>query len=205
MVPDNLHDLFAASAGVAGALVGLLFVAISVAHDRLEEDSAQLHRVGAQAALTSFTNALTVSLFALIPGKKLGATTLSVSILGLLFVLGSLLSLWRAHRKGALAAGVRDALFLVSLAVTFVIQLRAGIALQSHPTHTGNAETIAITVVVCFLIGITRSWVLIGGPSVGFTSEVTKLVRERPSASGSEPAPEPEPDPTPADPERERN
>ena len=187
MVPDDLHDLFVASAGVAGALIGLLFVAISVAHDRLEEDSAQLHRVGAQAALTSFTNALSLSLFALIPGKKLGATAVSVSILGLLFVLGSLLSLWRVHRQGALAASVRDALFLLSLAVVFVIQLRAGIALQSHPTHTGNAETIAITVVVCFLIGITRSWVLIGGPSVGFTSEAIKLVREHPSAPDPDP------------------
>jgi hypothetical protein len=47
MVPEDIRDFFTASASVAGALIGLLFVAISVAAERLarEKAGAQVHRM----------------------------------------------------------------------------------------------------------------------------------------------------------------
>ena len=174
------------SASVAGALIGLLFVAISVAGGRLTGDQAQVHRIRASAALTAFLNSLSVSLFGLIPGHTIGLTAVSVGAAGIAFVAAALLSLVRLRQFHWSTA--RDALFLIGLAVTFVIQLLHGTDIISHPDDPGYLQTIAILVVVCFLIGIARAWELMGGPSIGLTGEVTKLVRQR-VPGHEEPAP----------------
>jgi len=183
MVPEDITAFFAASAGVAGALIGLLFVAISVSAERLyrESQGAQLHRIRAVAALIAFNNALAVSLFSLIPGKKIGWTSVAVAVAGLLFVAAALLSLFRLHILQS--AAVRDAVFLLGLAVVFVTQLIEGLSMVFQPGNTGDVETIAILVVSCFFIGIARSWEVIGGPSIGITSEVTQLVRRHEHAA----------------------
>jgi hypothetical protein len=171
-----MNDFFTASASVAGALIGLLFVAISVASDRLRaERDGQVHRIRAVAALTAFTNSLSVSLFSLIPGHKIGPTAISVAAVGLTFVVAALMSLIRLRQVRW--ATVRDALFLVGLAFTFVIQLLSGVDVTAHPRNSGDVDTIAILVVVCFLLGIARSWELIGGPSIGIRKEVAAMVR----------------------------
>ena len=167
---------------MAGALIGLLFVAISVAGDRLarEESASQVQRIRANAALIAFINTLTVSLFALLPGEMIGTASLIVALLGLAFMLASLLSLVRLRQVRF--ASVRDGAFLVGLAVIFVLQLLAGISLQYRPADAGSVRTIATLVIVCFLVGISRAWELIGGPSIGITHEVVAIVRDHKSA-----------------------
>jgi small-conductance mechanosensitive channel len=189
VVPENIHDFFLGSAGVAGALIGLLFVAISVAGERLTraEAGTQVHRIRADAALTAFTNALAVSLFALIPDGSLGWACVAWSCAGLVFVLASMVSLARIRVKRLSTA--RDAFFLVGLVVAFVVQLVSGLNLASDAADSGAVETIAILVIVFFLVGISRAWELVGGPSIGFGREVVSLFRRNElAAKGSQPA-----------------
>jgi len=181
VVPDDIHDFYLGSAGVAGALIGLLFVAISVSAERLSGENAQVHRIRAAAALTAFLNTLAVSLFALIPGHTIGPTAVSAGGSGIAFVAASLLSLVRLRQVRW--STIRDALFLVGLTVLFVFQILEGADLLDRPGDGGAVDTIAILVVVCFLVGISRSWELMGGPSFGITHEVVAMVR------GREPAP----------------
>ncbi len=178
VTPASFTEFFTACAGVAGALIGLLFVAITVAHERLiSEGAEQGHRIRAAGALTAFTNAFAISLFALIPGVGLGSTAAIVGLLGVVFVAASTLSLVRS--RGGQSRSPRDAVFLIGLLVIFVLEVINGVQLGSHPHDRNPAQTIAVLVVVCFLTGIARAWELVEGPSVGIGGEVLAIARGR--------------------------
>jgi hypothetical protein len=195
VVPESIHEFFVASAGVAGALIGLLFVAMSISSERLarQEKSTPALRVRAAAALTAFINALVVSLFALIPGHKIGPAATSFAASGLVFITATLLSLIRARQVRWITP--RDAVFLFGLVVVFVVQLIQGVDVITQPGDVGAVNTIAVLVVVCFLIGIARAWELIGGPSFGIGHEVTALFRDHGHGADDTGGERPRPDP----------
>ncbi|MHB8235069.1 MAG: hypothetical protein ACYDHT_10490 [Solirubrobacteraceae bacterium] len=187
MVTDSAREFFLGSAGVAGALIGLLFVALSVAPERvLGPDASEVHTVRAQATLTAFTNALSVSLFALVPDLNIGGATIAVAVVGLLFIIGSLLRVAPFWRAGEIK--LREVSFLVGLAVVFAIELLAGLGLVSGRRDDSDLQTVCILVVVCFLIGIARAWELVGGPSISISRELAARAKRRraPGASNED-------------------
>ena len=138
MTTASAHEFFAGSASVAGALIGLLFVAISVAPEGvLGPDASEAHSVRAAAALTAFTNALAVALFGLVPGFDAGDAATVVAIFGLLFIAGSLMRVVPAWRAGRIK--LSDVSYLVGLLAVFVIQLIVGLGLD--PAREGTKGT----------------------------------------------------------------
>jgi energy-coupling factor transporter transmembrane protein EcfT len=178
MTAASAHAFFQASASVAGALIGLLFVAISVAPERiLGPKASDVHGVRAAATLTAFSNALTVVLFGLIPGFDAGGAAVVVAVIGLLFISAALLRVftgWRAKQIQLV-----DVTFLVGLLAVFVVQLLAGVGLSRHHGDLGDLQVLCTLVVVCFLIGIERAWELVGGPRVRLSREVLARMQER--------------------------
>jgi hypothetical protein len=176
---ESYHDFYVASGGIAGALIGLLFVAISVAREReLPPAEAAIHELRMAAAFTAFTNALVVSLFGLMPTASIGTTAIVVSCIGLLAMSRSALvviRLERAHQR----ANARDGMFVAVMTLWFIGQLAAGISIDvGHGDHGDALQWIAILVVVFFLTGIARAWQLIGGPQFTLREEASKLIAE---------------------------
>jgi len=183
MTTASAHEFFAGSASVAGALIGLLFVAISVAPAGvLGPDASEAHSVRAAAALTAFTNALAVALFGLVPGFDAGDAATVVAIFGLLFIAGSLMRVVPAWRAGRIK--LSDVSYLVGLLAVFVIQLIVGLGLDRHSGNKGDLQMICVLVIVCCLIGIARSWELVGGPNIGMGHELFQLFRRRRGSQG---------------------
>jgi hypothetical protein len=84
MVPADFANYFLASAGAGGALVGLLFVAVSIAPERTVMETAPLDRQAVSVgAFVALLNAFFISLAALIPGANLVWVTLVMSLVSL--------------------------------------------------------------------------------------------------------------------------
>jgi len=172
----QLQGFFQAAAGVAGTLIGLVFVALSVSRERLAEDEeTQVHRVRGAAAFIAFLNALIVSLTALVSGAEEGWWALSVAAVGFVFVLASGLAL--VLDRGVHWRDLPHLVFLLVLAAVFVVQFVAGLRLATEGGGDTAQTTFAVLVMVSFIVGISRAWELVGGPSVSPYRHVVEMLR----------------------------
>jgi hypothetical protein len=174
VVTGAYRDLFVAIAGAAGALTGLLFVALSVApRPRIGQQPDVIRQVRAGAALVAFTNALSVSLFGLVPHNKIGYPAVVVGAGGLLFTLGGLRSILadpaaRRRIRGQLA-------LIVLLLGVFGFEIGAGINSILAPHTDAPIDVIGNLLAASLLIGVARSWELVGDRDTGFLSSIAAL------------------------------
>ena len=151
-------SFYTGAATVAGALVGLLFVALSVSPERLRGDTASIeHQAIAATAFTALVDALFVSLIALEPGGGLRYGALVFGTLGLTSSCGLALRLWRARATQPLSR--RWPILLGSIIAIYVAQLVTGLVPMSP---AGEASQTTTFIYAMFGIGIARAWELLG-------------------------------------------
>ncbi|HWH67042.1 MAG TPA: hypothetical protein VNS99_13145, partial [Gaiellales bacterium] len=106
MIPEEFREFFVASAGATGALVGLLFVAVSVLPELAQQAGTRVEfRSRSSAALLVFTNALVVSLAALVPGVSLGWWVIASGVVVLAFAAATARSAVGSSRRRPIRHG----------------------------------------------------------------------------------------------------
>ena len=160
-------DFFEGAATVAGALIGLLFVALSLSPERLRDARSVEHQAIAATAFTALVDALFISLIGLQPGGGLDYGAVIFGALGLSSAIGLALRLWRSRHLGHLSN--RWPLFLGIIMAVYAAQLVSGIV---PATPAGAADRTATFVYVMFGVGIARSWQLLGLRGGGLLDEL---------------------------------
>jgi hypothetical protein len=176
VVPTGYHDFLVATASASGALVGLLFVAISVAPEPVVGPKvSMLHQIRASSAITALLSPLILALIALIPGANIGYGSVVVGLVGLLYVATAIRRLITVHLTAT--QGRRRAIgVLIGFALVMGFLTLAGVRLLLSPHDTGALAMFAGSQVASLSIGVNRAWELVGARDRGVTALLRELV-----------------------------
>ena len=174
MVPGTYRELFAAIAATAGSLTGLLFVALSVATRRGPAvGPAAIQQVRAAAALLAFSNAMTVSLFSLVPGTNPGYPAVTLGVIGILFTAAGIRSILTS--RATPRQQWRQLGLVILLVLIFGTELVCGIGLLADPGRTTFVQVIGYALVTSVIVGIARAWELVGERDTGLRASISVL------------------------------
>ena len=161
MVPPEFTNFFIASASAGAALVGLLFVAVSIAPEQMVTRRAPMERQAvAGGAFNALINAFFSSLAALIPHVNFGLVIVPLSCFCLVT---SLIQAWHLLRlrKGWPSFVRRAFLVLLSVAL-YGLELLNGFQLLTDPSQVGIVYGLVSCLLGAFALGLIRAWELLG-------------------------------------------
>jgi PAS domain S-box-containing protein len=168
---------FEGCASVAGTLIDLLFVAISVSpHNDVGKRAPLTFQVQAAVAFTTLLNALVVALVAVLPGNDLGSASVFLACTGISSTIG-MAGLTQRNWPGA--RHLWGLAIIPALGALYIIQLLNGIDMLLNPTDTGTVHLQALLIIVFFMIAIARAWQMIGARDTRLAAMVGDLLRER--------------------------
>jgi hypothetical protein len=179
VVPLSFHDFFSGCATIAGALIGLLFVALSVSPEYLRGENARTdHQVRAGAAFSALVNTMVIALFALLPTTDFGTVAIILAATGLGTTAALIFVLVREDKR----IGRADLSMFVVLLVLYGLQLANGVRLEQAPHKAGPIANQGVLAVLFFLFGIARSWQLVGARDFGLVTTVASMIHRAPDS-----------------------
>jgi hypothetical protein len=168
------ETLLPAIAACAATLIGLLFVAISITgRSRPTDRPVVVEQVRAAASILAFTNAITVSLFGIVPGTNIGIPAIVTAIGGIFFTLAGTRSIFTARLPRRYWA--QQLAFIAALLITFAFELESGLELLHNPRDGGAASKLCDLLIILLLIGIARAWELVGDRDTGIFASIMAL------------------------------
>jgi hypothetical protein len=160
MIPTPYENFLAASTQASAALIGLLFVSVSIAPERVFGRRAEAGRqLLALSSFTALANAFFVSFGSLIPNVPLGVLVVVPGLVAASQTL-SLLRLvpsWRHDRtllRGLTLFGVSGVIYAYEIAI--------GFRLWSAPADTAALTVLLELLLGVYAIGLARAWELLG-------------------------------------------
>ncbi|HKW72386.1 MAG TPA: hypothetical protein VJQ08_06120 [Candidatus Dormibacteraeota bacterium] len=170
MIPAAYQNFVIASTQASAALIGLLFVAITLAPERVFGEQAESGRQArALSAFTALANIFFISFSILIPDVNVGLVVTLVGGVSILQTLGLLLLLRHWSSQGVLWRSLF--LFLGSLAI-YGGEIAVGVQIWNKPANPGALSGILELLLGAFAIGLGRAWEILGAPRMGFVSRL---------------------------------
>ncbi|HEV2458883.1 MAG TPA: hypothetical protein VGS80_11000 [Ktedonobacterales bacterium] len=162
MVPTDFIPYFSTSASAAAALIGLLFVATSLAPESTLARSAPLERRAiAVGAFTGLLNAFFISLSALVPRVEFSGPLLGIAISSLI---STFISMGLLLRRRQSSSPLRH--LFIPLAGFVIYGLEIGLCalpLMQTPTSVTPFIWLAFLLFAVYGLALARAWQLMAG------------------------------------------
>jgi hypothetical protein len=178
MVTAEYQPFLTASVAASSALIGLLFVSVSVSPERVFGTEADPRRQAqAISAFSALANVFFISLTSLIPGVLIGLVVTAVAAASTLQLVGLLVRArnWRADPITAIRGGI----LLVVSALIYGTELYLGLVLWARPGSTGALIGLLEVLLGAYAIGLGRAWQLLGAPRLGLVTYLLDYLERR--------------------------
>jgi heme/copper-type cytochrome/quinol oxidase subunit 4 len=154
MVPSAYLTYFAATATSAAALIGLLFVAVSIRDQTIfGPKSVAGGEALAISAFSGLVNSLVISLLALIPQDNIGVGAIILAVL-------TMVSIVRLHFRLHWA---RNTIVLSLAIIAYIVQFVFGVVLLVKPNDSSAVNNLCFVVFATLIFSLQRAWSLLKG------------------------------------------